>query len=356
MRPPIRQIFEEAQGSSSIETKVNTQVKPSFLFPYYNQNHHLSRGLIAAWPFWEGNGDRLGDVTLNKNHGDLVGPIWRGSQKGFSLDFDGSNDHVLISNSSSLQLPFAFTLNAWINPDALGVLIIVGQDTSYKFYTGAAGISLYNADAGSDAFVFENQGTLVIGQWNHVVVTNNGAAVIGYINGSVINTTIYSNTFGSPNATVKIGEDPSSSSQNFNGRIYNRALSSEEVKQLFYDPWGIYRQPTIRRYIFQPPDGSPNIETKVSREEKPYNYLSSQAEGLIGLWSMNQGYGTSILDLTTRQDGLLGSGTGVGIGQEWVGSEHGDVLKFDATNGVDVGGNAKFQPSVSNSPAVNSTV
>jgi len=74
---------------------------------------HLRRGLVGAWvPSLGVTGNTLRDVSGRGNHGVLTdmdaATDWQTSGGGF-LDFDGSNDYVLLP-SRSVELPFSLSI------------------------------------------------------------------------------------------------------------------------------------------------------------------------------------------------------------------------------------------------------
>ena len=73
------------------------------------------QGLVAHYPFDEGSGTAVRDVSGNGNHGVLHGARYVEVEKGYALEFDGDADHVEIAASESLKLPDAVTVEAWIN-------------------------------------------------------------------------------------------------------------------------------------------------------------------------------------------------------------------------------------------------
>jgi len=239
-------------------------LKPNFNPTAYNHLHPLSRGLVALYPFWEGHGDKLEDTTLNKNHGDLVnGTKWTGSQLGFALDFDGVNDNVLVTDSPSIQNIFdgGGSISAWINPRSdgggdLGRIVDkrANGPNGWMFFVSsqAAGVSIeYFSDRAGDGR-WKTTVQLTLNKWTHVAVVYNSDGDTNtpsiYFDGISQSITETGNPTGA--RTSDVGNDlfignVASGSNTFDGlitdvRIYNRALSTEEAKQLFYDPYSIY--------------------------------------------------------------------------------------------------------------------
>ena len=61
-------------------------------------------GLVAYWPFDEGNGKEAVDVTGNGHDGDFNdNPKWVEGKFGTALEFDGEDDHVIVADDPAWQ-------------------------------------------------------------------------------------------------------------------------------------------------------------------------------------------------------------------------------------------------------------
>ena len=72
--------------------------------------------LIGYWTFDEGGGGTVHDYSGCGNDGTVYGPGWVPGVSGTALAFDGVNDYVQVSDSASLDLTSAFTIEAWVKP------------------------------------------------------------------------------------------------------------------------------------------------------------------------------------------------------------------------------------------------
>ena len=93
-------------------------------------------GLVAAYGFNEGTGTMVADSSGNGNNGTISGATWTNSGKyGSALVFNGTSALVTVSNSTTLQLNAAMTLEAWVNPltvgSVFGDVIYKGDDNDY---------------------------------------------------------------------------------------------------------------------------------------------------------------------------------------------------------------------------------
>ena len=228
----------------------------SIMFPYIkppagtqiNPLHPLSQGLMGCWLFNEGVGSLANDISGNKNHGRLTnmapnvqGSGWGGSKFGGSLKFDGVNDHIDCGNDVSLNITSNITMAARIKFTSVDTTMVLNRTTGL----GQAGYEIYVSNGTVISRINSATGAISPLEYND----NNCHSVVGIYNGTqnliyVDGTLVANETVGAPNS------NPSASFQIgarvgglfFNGiinsvRIYNRALSAEEVKTLYLDPF-----------------------------------------------------------------------------------------------------------------------
>ncbi|MEM6451125.1 MAG: NF038122 family metalloprotease [Cyanobacteria bacterium P01_D01_bin.105] len=229
----------------------------------------LNDGLVAHWAFDETTGTQAGDAMGN-HFGTLVNMSntqwisdddddgysvslptnsqWVDGQEGGALDFDGTNDRVMVADSAELDITETLTLATWVNADAFsswaGLIIKGTSNISYALEISSNGRLIFDANyapsrslqgaVGSETF-YSNE-SLTVGQWQHVVVTYDGSNVQFYIDGQLDSSHQASIRFGTSNEALVIGGDLAGGSH-FNGaldevKIYDRALDSDEVIQL----------------------------------------------------------------------------------------------------------------------------
>jgi len=224
----------------------------------------LTDGLVAYWSL-DDSSDPGHDDSGNGNHGTLVnGPVSTTGILGGALSFDGVDDYVETS-SKNWGFSTSATVTAWIKTTA-------GDETRVPFVNGVTVFSLAHGDAQDEMLLWVNtDGTIAI--YNHkggpggnyvargsdsVVNTGDWVFVAGMLDGggSASNLRIFVNGFeeagttfslGSPTDIVdttpraaRIGWRPplhQLPSEIFEGeidevRLYNRALSEEEICQL----------------------------------------------------------------------------------------------------------------------------
>jgi hypothetical protein len=199
------------------------------------------RQLVAAYGFNEGTGTTVADSSGTGNNGTINGATWNATGKfGKALSFNGSSDWVTVSNSSNLGLTTGMTLEAWINPSALGTpwrtVILKEQpgEMTYALYanTGAGRPATYvylGAEVNSTSAT-----ALATNTWSHLAATYDGTTLKVYINGVEVSSQAVSGTMLPSTGALRIGGN-SVWGEYFSGlidevRIYDRASTPAEIQ------------------------------------------------------------------------------------------------------------------------------
>ncbi len=213
-------------------------------------------GLVGYWNFNEGSGTSALDSSGNNNTGTFTGSAtWNATGKtGAAVSLNGSG-YVNFGNSQTLRNP-AITVSAWINPtkSTNGNTSVLSMDTgSTKAYqitwkdSGSSGFGAYTniKNTSSTITAFSSQ-TLTANTWHLVTATyDNTSGVLSIYFDGVLSTTTQGSggvsypTFGS--RSLILGMPAASVSTGFKGlvdevRVYNRALSAQEVSDIYNDP------------------------------------------------------------------------------------------------------------------------
>ncbi|MEM9484760.1 MAG: NF038122 family metalloprotease [Cyanobacteria bacterium P01_F01_bin.116] len=215
---------------------------------FENQNNDsLANGLIGHWRFDETTGTQAEDATGNYS-GTLTNMSdsqWTTGQLGGALNFDGSNDRVVVADSAALDLTNTLTLATWVKADSFQAwdgLITKGTSTiAYGLDLNNDGSLIFSANYGSlsDASGFgdwNSDASLTTGRWHHVAVTYDGSYIRFYIDGQLDTNVVETNvTFGTSNEALVLGAELVGS--HFDGalddtRVYERALSASEITEL----------------------------------------------------------------------------------------------------------------------------
>jgi hypothetical protein len=217
----------------------------------------LSKGLVGWWTF-DGKdmaGNYAFDKSGNGNRGTLTGtngvPVRTIGKIGQGLSFDGVDDYVSTATGNSIKGATQATISMWIKPVALGssakALYTEPRNTDGSLrWTLSITNSLVDMlvripdSAGNSFSLASASQTFSNGLWYHVVGVFDSVTDLHhvYINGVDNKTVTAADSFDNtnPNQNPRIGTDFGTA--NFPGliddvRIYNRALSADEVKRLY---------------------------------------------------------------------------------------------------------------------------
>lgn len=220
---------------------------------------HENDGLISWWKLDEGSGNVVTDYSYNSHDGSLFGDTsWAPGVSGEALIFDGNDDYVQIGSTNDQSLipeGSEFTISSWVNLTSLdNYKTIYGYCSSYSANYWAYCMDTYNGDFGlwigngTTAQYLRNLdggNDLSLNQWYHLAAVFDGNNVYGYINGEYKNTVAVTltGTFpkaGTGNKYELIGGAYAGKHNEFEGkiddlRVWQRALTSSEVEDVFYD-------------------------------------------------------------------------------------------------------------------------
>jgi hypothetical protein len=214
---------------------------------------------VGWWKFDEGQGDIAYD-SAGTNHGSLRGdPNWvSGYIGGYALDFDGNGDHVEVADHDSLTPTDNMTIMFWIynrGGQNAGIYKYAacperpsspGNSRSYyvqiKDSTDTAVFGVFSAVTISDKI--ETVGTVSKNEWHHITATFSEGHAALYIDGQLDNfaTLSVSSIMNDAQPLIIGGNwsycDPVTFRTWLNGvaddiRVYNRALSTQEIQQLY---------------------------------------------------------------------------------------------------------------------------
>ncbi|MEE9403155.1 MAG: LamG domain-containing protein, partial [Desulfobacteria bacterium] len=250
-----RYIIKEIDGSSYLfmewisgDVTIRRQ-KPRYyvMQKVVDNDTALISGLIAYWKFDEGEGNTAYDST-GDHDGVVHGAQWTMGRIGGAMSFDGRNDYVSVPNDDSLEGMSELTINMWVKPNSLGnydCLIHKGDwGDGFVAHIGA-GVNRnediwWGADAKKPGTRVCSNANLSIGEWQMVTLWFKGDH----------QWKIYKNATEIGSAIARVGAIPASADNimighgfgsvftYFDGaiddvRIYNRALTVPEIKQLY---------------------------------------------------------------------------------------------------------------------------
>ena len=218
-------------------------------------------GLVHFWRNSNDWQDEVGsaDLTENDNAGkvlfpqtltngrDLAGNTFANVRKQGALNLDGNSWAEVHKNDSIPEGDEGRTLECWFfavdrthTQSYMETGNNSGTNKRFAILTISSNI-IYIAGQIYDI----NTGTLAdLNAWNHVVVTHDGSTAKVYKNGSLIKT-VTGRTYTTALDTVSIGRNLNNVIETSNGaiaqpRIYNRALTAEEVQRSYDSNKNIY--------------------------------------------------------------------------------------------------------------------
>ena len=287
-----------------------------------------SLGLVGYWSFDVGKGGaKAVDMSGRGNNGTLTNmnttAAWVGGKIGNALSFDGSNDLIVLGSPAALDniggSPGSKTITAWIYPTGwgegnLGTIWQKGSDAfgsgwNFQLKNDAAPLATFRGTIGgaTPGVATAVANTISLNNWQFVAITYIGAdgGPRLWIGGEEVSydsrndVTTYASD-ASSNACVgnRCGADRTFKGSIDEVRIYNRALSADEIKRL-------YRQT------------SPQMNASQANKLR---------QGLVGMWTfdgVDMGTTSAIDRSGNANTGWLINGTKKSIGKI------GQALNFD---------------------------
>jgi regulation of enolase protein 1 (concanavalin A-like superfamily) len=197
--------------------------------------------LVGWWKLDEGSGTIAYDSSSYFNDGTLRnGPQWVAGRIGGALDLDGTNDYVDCGNSEVFDITEQITLSVWVKPEAAG-------NNAHQHYLGKGNNAYcikHNSWNNLEVVIYIGGWKVATfplddsynGLWYHFAGTYDGSQIKLYINGALIATTDQTGAINTNTNNAQIGTRDGGQ-WFYNGviddaRIYNRALSDDEIKKL----------------------------------------------------------------------------------------------------------------------------
>ena len=328
----VKQLYMQGAGTKLQETQA--------LRPNVNS---LDSGLVGYWTF--NNQDIRNGVILDKsgngNHGNPIGiassTFYTQGKLGQAGRFDGTNDYVNAGTPSSLNNLSAMSISAWVNAKSFGGTSLGGivekstgfDANGWEFYIRStlSGTIEFNVDYDVTNLVVRTSSatfsTSNFNKWVHLVVTWDGSttATNVHIYKDGVEQTYSTQTDGDASRVTDvarnmiIGNNVAGGSRVFDGsiddvRIYNRALSTSEIKQLYMQGAGTKLQ-----------------ETQALRPN-----VNSLDSGLVGYWTFNNQDIRNGVILDKSGNGNNGNLINISTSTFYTQGKLGQGGRFDGTN------------------------
>ena len=252
---------------------------------------------IVSW--WAGENNALDNYGIN--NGTLVGsPAFSSGEVGEAFSFNGTNQFVRISNSPSLHITNALTLEAWIyplsyNPGSSSSVLcqwdaVTGPNQrAWSFGVDGPGPGFFGVspDGINGTFAYTST-SCPLNAWTHLAATYDGNNLIIYFNGSAQGSASLAGGIFNGTDNIGIGATIGGGGPNalFNGLIdepavYNRALSASEI-QAIYNAGAGGKCPFAPSIIAQPASQNVFAGTTAS-----FSAVSSGSQPVTYQWQYN---------------------------------------------------------------------
>lgn len=235
-----------------------TPTKVRYLSNLLNPDKYLDLGdgLAAYYSFDDGSAS---DISGNNNHGTVVGAFPVPGIIGGAIEFDGLNDYIEVPHSPSLNLYNEFTISGWINNvtpyttnfDWVTILSkgnTSSLETPYTVYYYVINDEILPSVRLTDQdfnLILDTQNDITSGnslyldQWTFFTWRLSGGKLAIFMNGILLGEKDYGfSSLGNNSLPLDIGRDVPGVTEYFDGqidelRIYNRALSIDEIETLY---------------------------------------------------------------------------------------------------------------------------
>jgi hypothetical protein len=232
---------------------------------------------VAFWLMNEGTGNKVYDLSGNGNTGTITNPDWQALKFGSGLVFDKS-DYVTVSNQSLKDVFDAgksWSVVTWVRLDVKGAsgwqwiwckaftshvspyyqVDLLFEEDQNKFQA-----IMWRSDDFDQYLQTDSAITLALNTWYQVVVVYDASAdsLSMYIDGvfSSVDTTSIG-TYTNTSSNYGIGANLNAVSDNYDLQgaidhqlIYNRALTAQEIQQLYIEPFCMFTEDLPAQKMF----------------------------------------------------------------------------------------------------------
>ena len=340
----------------------------------------LNSGLVGFWSF---DGKDMAGVTAydrsgNANNGTLTnGPVRTIGKIGQALNFDGTNDYINAGAGASLSITGPVSICAWVRADALpgiehAIVGTLNESTGDQHYTLSVQTDGSVFFFWSNAWNYEiwrtGSGLITTKKWQHICgVRISDSDVRIFIDGSGRSVSNIGD-FSIPVASGNLLISDDTSDYDWHGsiddvRVYNRALSGDEIKRLYRIGATLKVNTSINNdsltkglvgyWTMNAPDVAGTTAYDRSGNSKNGSFLGQDisAQGLVGWWKLDGASSGSIANGTTvgleDSSGQSNNGTASnanGTGMAWTTAKIGvGAVNFDGVDDyVNIGGPASL--------------
>lgn len=234
--------------------------------PSINWANPLTKGLILDGLFFEGGGNTVAEL-VRKVSGIGSNLVWGNDSFGQYITFNGTNSNINFGTNVALGITNAVTMSALVFMPTLptpgtGNYVVACNSTNenyeidydstnakFRWITHESG-GFQTADTGNNSVLAK--------KWYQITAVLNagtGEQKIYLNNALVYSFTLSADSIATTGNNLFVGSRPNPD-RFFNGqiayvRVWNRSLIAQEARQLYYNPWQIYRRPNLLPFKFR---------------------------------------------------------------------------------------------------------
>jgi hypothetical protein len=220
-------------------------------FAKLNLSHPLAQGMVGCWLLNELGGLTAFDATPYANHGILTGfgATLQNQRRSNGLVFDGTDDYVLGTDKALLNFTLQpFTISVSFKATTLAAVRYLlsrglASTSGYVMYVAVNGALTFGTEqAGAEQLSSTAAASVVPSLWYHAVAVRLAASVKLFLDGRDVTSTAGAHTDPLTSAiALRLAASSTPAlyhyGQLMNTQIWNRALSPEDIKQLYISPY-----------------------------------------------------------------------------------------------------------------------
>lgn len=241
-----------SKGAIIMSKEFSVLILCLFLITSMSLANPATDGLVGYWSFDEGAGEVVADVTGNGHDGEFAGkPKWVDGVFNSALEFDGVDDHVVVSDDNALDLTDEITMMAWFSPnEALtSRRLMVKNDSIFIIFDfGNSKDSIDFLVKPDNKFAESTTTDWEIGKWYHFAGTFDGKTLRVYVDGKLEGEGANNIPITPSDLDLWIGgDDFGRPTDHFPGkidevRIYDKVLSEEDIQKVMDTPADVEAQ------------------------------------------------------------------------------------------------------------------
>jgi len=201
--------------------------------------YQYNTGLVGHWKFDDGSGSSAADSSGNNNTGTLInGPTWTAGKIDGALSFDGVDDYVQVG-AQDVAAPWS--ASCWVKrEDSSNSNSSILESSNYSLkleqYSNTNKVGFTEYGVADYTFSYEAP----IGSWVHLTFVATETETRLYVDGVLMDTT--PDSISCPMGQISSATRPVKGIMD-EVRIYNRALTADEVLALFNEAGSLVFSP-----------------------------------------------------------------------------------------------------------------